>query len=225
MVPAPSSGARRGFAQRRSLRRLVSRGRVGTRSTCSRSITSCVLGHVILYRHNDSRFPFLWEDSRQPAGRWHNDGEGPAQYFSDTPGGAWAEFLRHEEIVEVADLEGVSRALWAVEVGEPTSAAPALPDLVCRGGLGSYPTCQSEARRLRDAGVTVLQAKSAALKNGLAAGWRVELGFREGPPADGRVFVLFGPRPELIGWLIVDRGRPPTELLDAVHHFDAPDHR
>ena len=174
---------------------------------------------MILFRQNDSRSPFLWEDSSQPAGRWHREGEGPAHYLADTPGGAWAEFLRHEEITEEADLDGVSRALWAVEVGQPTSAAPALPDDVCRGGLGSYPACQDEAARLRDAGVTALEARSAALKDGSAAGWRVEIGFQEGPPADGRVFVLFGPRPDLIGWLIVDRGRPPSELLGAVHHF------
>ena len=46
-------------------------------------------------RRADPRFPFLWESSAQPAGRWHGSGEGPCHYFADTPYGAWAELLRH----------------------------------------------------------------------------------------------------------------------------------
>ena len=50
---------------------------------------------MIAFRQVDARYPFLWEDGSQPAGRWHGDGEGPAHYFADTPDGALAEFLRH----------------------------------------------------------------------------------------------------------------------------------
>lgn len=174
---------------------------------------------MILYRHNDNRLPFLWEDASQPSARWHRQGEGPAQYFADTPGGAWAEFLRHEEITEEADLEGVTRAIWAVEVADRVAVAPALPEAIARGGRETYPTCQDEAARLRADGATGLKTTSAALKNGRAGGWRVELGFRQGPAADGMTYVLFGARPDLIGWLVVDRGRPPAELLTAVRHF------
>lgn len=174
---------------------------------------------MILYRHNDNRYPFLWEDATQPSARWHRVGEGPAQYFAGTPGGAWAEFLRHEEISEEADLEGVSRALWAVEVGDPDTSAPKLPEVLSRGGRDSYPACQDEAARLRADGATALVAKSAALRDGRAGGWRVELGFREGPRADGMTFVLFGTQPDVVGWLVVDRGRPPVETLTAVRHF------
>ena len=53
---------------------------------------------MILFRHADPRFPFLWETADQPGARWHGDREGPAHYFADTPDGAWAEFLRLEEI-------------------------------------------------------------------------------------------------------------------------------
>jgi hypothetical protein len=174
---------------------------------------------VILYRHNDSRYPFLWEDASQPPARWHRAGEGPAHYFADTPGGAWAEFLRHEEITEEEDLAGVSRALWAVQVGEPDAAIPQLPEAVSRGGRDSYAACQAEAERLRANGATSLVTKSAALQDATAGGWRIELGFREAPPADGFVFALFGPRPDLVGWLVVDRGRPPLEVLAAVRPF------
>ena len=65
---------------------------------------------VIAFRHTDPRYPFLWECGSQPAGRWHAQGEGPAHYFNDTPDGAWAEFLRHEEITEPEDLSGIRRA-------------------------------------------------------------------------------------------------------------------
>jgi len=33
------------------------------------------------------------------------------------------------------------------------------------------------------------------------------------------VFVLFGARPDLLGWLIVDPGWPPAAALPAVRHF------
>lgn len=174
---------------------------------------------MIGYRHTDRRFPFLWEDAGQPSARWHRSGEGPAHYFADTPQGAWAEFLRHEEITDEADLGGVSRALWAVEVGDPIATAPDLPEMVARGGRESYRACQIEAAACRAEGATALDAKSAALRDGAAGGWRVDRGLREAPPANARVLVLYGPRPDLTGWLIVDRARPPTEILGAVRHF------
>ncbi len=177
-------------------------------------------GDVILYRHNDNRHPFLWEDASQPGARWHRPGEGPAQYLADTPQGAWAEFLRHEEITEEADHDGVTRALWAVEVGDPdNTVAPALPEATARGGRGTHRACQDEAARLRAEGATALRTRSAALRDGRASGWRVELGLREGAPADGMTYVLFGRRPDLVGWRVVDRGRPPVEVLGAVRHF------
>ena len=135
------------------------------------------------------------------------------QYFADTPGGAWAEFLRHEEITDLDDLDGVRRALWAVEIGDPVLEAPALPEPVVRGGPVTYRACQDEAARLRANRATGLKVKSAALADGAASGWRVELGLRPGPPADGAVIVLFGARPDLLGWLIVDAGCPPIEVL------------
>ena len=78
---------------------------------------------MIAFRHADPRFPFLWEDSFQPAGRWNTPGQ-LTHYFADTPDGAWAEFLRHEEISDPADLLTVRRALWAVEVRDEPAARP-----------------------------------------------------------------------------------------------------
>ncbi len=174
---------------------------------------------MIAYRHCDRRYPFLWEDEGQPAARWHAAGAGPAHYFADTPGGAWAEFLRHEEITDPRDVLGVSRALWAVEIGEAPVDAPALPVEICTGGEGTYLACQAEASRLRAGGASGLVAQAAALQDEAAGGWRVDAGLQGAAPADGRVFVIFGPRPDLVGWLIVDDGHPPVEVLPGVRHF------
>lgn len=174
---------------------------------------------MIVYRHCDERFPFLWEDAAQPAARWHREGDGPVHYLADTPAGAWAEFLRHEEITEEVDLGGVTRALWAVEVGDVDAVTPDLLPPVLRGGRSSYPACQDEAEQLRVEGTAAIRAPSAALADGAAGGWRVEAGLQQAPSADGEVLVLFGTRPDLVGWRIVDRGRPPVEVYEAVRHF------
>lgn len=171
---------------------------------------------MITFRNCDRRYPFLWETSDQPAARWHADGQGPVQYLADTPDGAWAEFLRHEEIVDETDLQGVSRAMWAVSVDESNFVSPALPDQVTQGDQNSYKACQDEAKRLRDGGAQALRVVSAALKPGGAQGWRVELGWQRGTETNGEVFVLFGTRPQAIGWCVVDSGRPPVQLLPFV---------
>jgi hypothetical protein len=174
---------------------------------------------MIGFRHSDSRFPFLWERADQPPARWHGSGQGPAQYIADTPAGAWAEFLRHEGITEVEDLQGVSRALWAIDIDEGNFEKPDLSDDILYGGELYYPECQAEAERLRAAGTTALQAPSAALNPGAANGYVVNNGIQSAPPSDGQVFVLFGARPTTVGWLIVDHGSPPASVLPLVRHL------
>jgi len=179
---------------------------------------------VIGYRHVDPRYPFLWDSDAQPAGRWHAEGEGPANYFADTPDGAWAEFLRHEEITDPVDLPGVRRAIWMVDLGavERTDqeAEPGrLPVALLTGGLDTYPRCQDEARRLRASGVTALRARSAALLPGEAAGFHTNRGLRRAARRDGQVIVLYGPRPALDGWQVCAEGRPNQRLLGAVRHL------
>jgi hypothetical protein len=176
---------------------------------------------MIAFRHCDSRFPFLWEDAAQLPGRWHDVGEGPVHYLADTPDGAWAEFIRHEEIEDPADLEMVTRALWAMDVPEEDYPRPALPTGALLGDPGTYPRCRVEARRIRTEGHRGLLAPSAALLLGGAAGWRVDGGLVAGPHRDGMVVALFGRRPDLIGWPATVSGRPSVELLQNVRHFRA----
>ncbi len=159
---------------------------------------------------------FLWEQPNLGAARWHAAGEGPVQYLADTPAGAWAELLRHEEIVDPADVAGLARDLWAIEVPEADVSGAAPAGLGRRAAIGSptsYPGCQDEARRLRAAGATAIVARSAALRSGAAAGWYVEGGLRRRPSADARVLVLSGPRPDLTGHRAVAAGHPPAALV------------
>jgi hypothetical protein len=173
---------------------------------------------VIVFRHADARYPFLWESSAQPAARWHSDGEGPVAYLAETPDGAWAEFLRHEEITDPEDLEGIVRSIWAVEVPDPPTATPRLPATVMTGDLGTYERCRAEARRLR-ARADGMVALSAALLPRTPSGFRVDGGLRPAPSRRERVFVLFGPRPTLVGWSACREGRPRPDLLARVRHL------
>jgi hypothetical protein len=174
---------------------------------------------VIVFRHTDPRFPFLWETAGQPASRWNWDGGGPVNTFADTPEGAWAELLRHEEITDPGDVLEVRRSLWAVEIGELPTARPRLPRTTMTGGVRSYPACRREASRLRERGGSGFVAPSAALVTGGAHGWRVAGGLRRGPRRDGRVIVLFGERHDLLGWEAVYQGRPSDLLLRRVRRL------
>jgi RES domain-containing protein len=176
---------------------------------------------MIVFRQADPRYPFLWSEPTQPAARWHGDGEGPAHYFADTPDGAWAELLRHEEITDPADLVTLRRALWAVEIDDDAPARAVSMDLqTATGGLESYESCQAHARSLRAAGARRLIAPSAALAPG-AAGGRTVAGGRERPASrrNARVIVIFGEPDGLVGWKAVDAGAPPQDVLPRVRHF------
>jgi hypothetical protein len=174
---------------------------------------------MIAFRQCDPRYPFLWESASQPAGRWHGPGEGPAHYFADTPDGAWAELVRHEEITDPADLATIRRALWAVEIGDEATVAVSLPAATLTGGLDTYPACQRHARELRARGARRLVAPSAALQPGGASGWRVDGGERPATARDGRVIVVYGSPAPFVGWRIVERGTPPADLLARVRQF------
>jgi hypothetical protein len=175
---------------------------------------------MIVYRHADPRFPFLWESASQPPARWHGPGEGPVQYFADTPDGAWAEFLRHEGITKESELENIRRALWAVDVPDDLHAgAPRVTQAVLTGGLDTYEECQKEARRLRNGGVSALQAPSAALLPGCARGWKVDGGLQPATERDGTVLAIFGARPDLIGWMAAFAAHPRSDLLSRVRHL------
>ena len=175
---------------------------------------------MIVYRHVDPRFPFLWESADQPPARWHGPGEGPVQYFADTPDGAWAEFLRHEGITDESELLNVRRALWAIEVpGDLPAEAPRLPQSILTGDLHTYQACQKEARRLRGNGAVAVRAPSAALLERGAHGWKVDGGLQPAAERDGTVLAVFGARPDFVGWMAASAARPGSDLLKRVRHL------
>ena len=175
---------------------------------------------MIAYRQADPRFPFLWSSPHQPAARWHGEGEGPAHYFADTPDGAWAELLRHEEIVDPDDVLTLRRTLWAVDIDDAPARQATLPDAVMTGGPETYEPCREYAKHSRARGVRRLIAPSAALLPGGAAGRRIAEGTEQpAPPRTGHVIVSFEAADQFVAWKAVERGSPPLDLLPRVRHF------
>jgi hypothetical protein len=174
---------------------------------------------MIVYRHADPRFPFLWEGNDQPPGRWH----GPERARSVLRGYArrsLAEFLRHEGISEESDLVNVRRALWAIELPDDLHTdAPRLSQPVLTGGIATYRACQEEARLLRAKGANALRAPSAALLPGGARGWKVDGGLQPADERDGIVLGVFGPCPKAVGWAASFVGRPRSDLVSRVRHL------
>lgn len=171
---------------------------------------------MILYRQTAPNYPFLWESAEQPAMRWHAQSEGPAHYFATTADGAWAEFLRHEEITDPRDLEGIhERAMWVLEVVEVARTDIDLPDSVLTGGTDTWTRCQREASRLREErGVGTLRVPSAALRSPGATVYRVDAGVQT-EDVESEVVVMFGPQPLLHAQLAA-LGRPHPTLFERV---------
>jgi RES domain len=184
---------------------------------------------MIGFRQCDARCPLLWDDASQPEGRWHGAGEGPAHYFADTPDGAWADFLRHEEIRDPADLVTIRRAIWVVDLGDGPAVTPEVSPAVARGDRSTYAACQEAARRLRAAGHRRLRVPAAALQPDGARGHRLDGGESpaSSPPSSpssqngGTLFVLFGDPAELglVGWPAAVDAAPPRALLARVRHY------
>jgi RES domain len=177
---------------------------------------------VIVYRQTDVDVPFFWESDRQPAQRWHDAGEGPVQYASSTPDAAWSEFLRHAGIDDPADLDGVNRVMWAIEIPgsevEEEAAMPALPTAVMTGGIEHYHECRAEARRLRVNGATRLVAPAAAVLPGTPSGWRVDDGLVPAPAREEFTIVVFGRPVDAVAW-IAALGRPGADIIPRVRYL------
>jgi hypothetical protein len=105
-------------------------------------------------------------------------------------------------------------------VPELPDARPELDDATMRGDEDSYPACQAEAQRLRQLGNAGLTARSAALRDAEARSWRAvgEVNV-PGDQHPAMVAALFGPRPDLEGWLVVEGGSPPSHVVGRVRHF------
>jgi hypothetical protein len=167
------------------------------------------------FRQTAQGVPVLWESSVQPAARWHALGDGPVQYFASSAEGAWAEWLRHEEIKNPDELNDVIRVLWYADLGERTLAQPELSRKVLFGNADVYPQCQAEAKRLQGAGEVGLEVVSAALTHTLL--YRTDNGTKT-EQGEALVYVLFGVQPKLKASRVSEGGIP--DILGRVRHFE-----
>jgi len=164
------------------------------------------------FRVCDRRYPFLWQTPGQQAGRWNRSGDDPVHYLANTPTVAWAEWIRHQEIEDQADLEGVAAALWAVLIpanwGDRDLHVVEMPLELVRGT-----TPEAESARLalvdqlKDQGAQGLLAPTAALHHSDTV---MPL------PTSAQVILLWCAAEQLPGWCCVPEGRPGPELLPLV---------
>lgn len=128
--------------------------------------------------------------------------------------------IRHFEITDPADLAGLRHTVWAVAVPDDLDMAiPSIDRRTMTGGLDTYEACQREAARLRAGAADAIVAPSAALLDGEARGWRVDGGLRPGDDRQGRVVILFDPRPRLVAWRTSVEGKPDPALLAKVRQL------
>jgi hypothetical protein len=143
------------------------------------------------------------------------------RYFADTPDGARAESLRHEEITDPADQPTAERAVCAMELPNTGYVQVPLPCAVLTDGINTYADRQAASAVFRAATAHGIRTRSAAVKTEGTAGGRVDQGLQPGSARDGTVHVRFGLRPDLTGWQ-AGVGRPSADLLPLVRHFSDP---
>jgi RES domain-containing protein len=171
------------------------------------------------FRYSSYDVPF-WARPNTTDERWHSSGDGPTQYLSATPDGAWAELIRSENLRSEADLALVRMPLWQAQVDqariadysdfETAEAAGFNPEILIDD---DQTACRAEGRRLRANDFAGVLYPSAAL------------------PGEQNL-VLFGPR-ILLPWGASRRlasgipaskltvGAPPADLLPRVRHVGA----
>lgn len=124
---------------------------------------------LIAFRQTDYDVPFWARNNSYPA-RWNHAGDPPTQYWALHPDGAWAEFVRQEELTEEHEAQQIRRGLWVCRV--PRGDLLDLRDPAVQEAEGvttddltadDWGPCQALAERLRDRGCTGLLSPSAAL--------------------------------------------------------------
>ena len=160
----------------------------------------------------------MWATSDQPPGRWHDTGEGPCHYLSNSAKAAWAEIVRHEGITNVEDLGTLLLTLWEVEVPD-VFITPPLGNENLTGSTTSYPLCREVARRVKADGVIGLRAPSAAVLSGevevFACSSQVEYVIRRVPAES---LTLFG-QPDDLQAMPDAEGHPDPTVLNDVRYL------
>lgn len=122
----------------------------------------------VAFRQTDYDVPF-WARNNTYPGRWNRPGDEATQYWSLDPDGAWAEFVRQEELGS-NDLPLIRRPMWIcrisigslIDLRERHVREQHSTDLGTLLGADWEP-CQLLAAKLRAAGAGGLLTPSAAL--------------------------------------------------------------
>lgn len=169
---------------------------------------------LVAFRYSSYDVPF-WVRPNSIAQRWNHAFEGPTQYWSLAPEGAWAEHIRANDLTTEAELDEVRIPIWACrlssaclldlrETGVRDHYGLTLADLTA----DDWSSCQHAAGVMRGDRVRGILTPSSAL-------------------AGATNVTLFGPRraialdrqPALASAIpvgIVAIGRPPRGLLPRV---------
>jgi RES domain-containing protein len=121
------------------------------------------------FRYANYDTPF-WSRPNTRPGRWHLPEDGPTQYLSMSPEGAWAELIRFEQLQTEWDVAQVRTKIWVADLNvahlvdystfEKAHAAGFDPEALVDE---DYRRCQDEGARLRSLGYLGVVAPSAAL--------------------------------------------------------------
>jgi len=177
------------------------------------------------FRVCDRRYPFLWETSGQPAGRWNRAGDQPVHYLATTPTVAWAEWIRHQEIDDPDDLAGVAAALWAVLIPATWGSRDLqVVELAIEQVLSCAPEAQAArlalVESLRRQGAQGLMAPTAALHHSDRVSPCVRVGDgldqQDQLEVPAQVILLWCSATLLPGWCCVHEGRPGPEVVPLV---------
>jgi RES domain-containing protein len=169
---------------------------------------------LVGFRYSSCDAPF-WVRPNTHAQRWNASLEGPTQYWSSTPDGAWAEHIRFNDIRTEAELDEVRIPVWVCRLSSIGLLDLREAEVRHRYDLtlgdvtaDDWSACQRAATVMRAQGVRGILSPSVALANAIN-------------------IALFGPRraigldrrPALASAVpaaIVAIGRPPKKLVDRV---------
>lgn len=175
--------------------------------------------HATFFRYSSYDVPF-WARPNTTDERWHNVGDGPTQYLSATPDGAWAELIRNENLRSENELRLVEMPLWQARVEQGRIADYRGFETAAKAGFDpemlihdDHSMCRTEGRRLREAGFAGVLYPSSALpgeENLVLFGAKISL-----PWGAPRRLASGIPAARLTV------GAPPADLLPRVRHVGA----
>lgn len=171
------------------------------------------------FRYSSYDVPF-WARANTTDERWHSVGDGPTQYLSATPDGAWAELIRNENLRSESDLRLVAMPLWQARVEQGQIADYRGFETAAEAGFDpetlihdDHSACRKEGKRLREAGFAGVLYPSSALpgeENLVLFG--------------AKILLPWGARRRLASGIPAARltvGAPPADLLPRVRHVGA----